>query len=250
MTTAPLIQRLFCKPAHGQPLLDASAGLCFERGHGIQGDVNADALSPRQVLVTRREDLDAFGLAPGELRENVVVSGLSDRLFVPGSCLRLGPEAAVRLTFHCEPCAQIAGRVALKAIVGRRGLLGVVVGSGWVQPGATLQGVPQAYAPVSDIPLQRFVAVLAQVPPGRVTTSLQILRAMGVQTSYARALPGYLRRVPADTPRHRLLDAQGRLFQAHVPKQAQLLAAEGVEVVAGAVSLAQFGWRPGPLYLT
>ncbi|MGV3526434.1 MAG: MOSC domain-containing protein [Candidatus Sericytochromatia bacterium] len=212
--------------------------------------MHADPWSPRQVLVTRFEDLQTFGLAPGELRENLVLGGLSEALFASGNCLQIGPEAALRLTFHCEPCAQIADRVSLKAIVKRRGMLAVVVHSGLVQVGDPVVVTPRAYAPVSDLPVQRCVQALRQVPAGRVATSVQILRVMGVQTSYARALPGYLRQAPPGTPLHRLVDVRGRLLEAHLPEQARLLAAEGVALTQGQVSLAHYGWQPSALYLS
>lgn len=249
MSPSARVETLFCKPAHGQPLLPAS-GLFVERGWGLRGDVNADPWSPRQLLITRLEDLRSFGLFPGELRENIVISGLPESLFASGTRLKIGSDASLRLTFHCEPCAQIAERVSLKAIVKRRGMLAVVVNSGPLRVGDAVVAEPEVYAPVSDLPLGRFAQALMQVPAGRVATSVQILRVMGVQTSYARALPGYLRKAPPDTPLHRLLDVRGCLLTAHLPDQARQLAAEGVQVSQGQVSLARFGWRPSALYLS
>jgi MOSC domain-containing protein YiiM len=107
--------------------------LQFLVGEGIDADAAKSAASPRQVLIVRKEDLDAFDLPLGYLKENLVVSGLSTTEFQPGKLILFESGASVHLAFHCEPCKAIAQRVPnLKAIVGRRGLLGVVVHSGRV----------------------------------------------------------------------------------------------------------------------
>src|SRR6266436_6594200 len=115
---------LFFKPGSAAPMEEPTDGrLHLEAGRGIVGDANANSLSPRQVLVTRYEDLRRFGISPGALRENIVVAGLDETLFAPGARLDIG-QVSVRLTFHCEPCKRISHLVgSLKEILYRRGIL-------------------------------------------------------------------------------------------------------------------------------
>ncbi|WP_164689673.1 MOSC domain-containing protein [Herpetosiphon llansteffanensis] len=132
------IQALFLKPAKGQALVDGSAlGMTMQQGYGIAGDCQGHPLSPRQVLLVRREDLDAFKLHPGDLRENIVLAGLAETEFVPGAVLHLGKSVQIRLSFHCEPCKRIAHVLGtpLKQIVGKRGILGTVVVGGALRCG-------------------------------------------------------------------------------------------------------------------
>src|SRR5258706_13685518 len=114
---------LFTKPRSSAAMVRPSdRRIELRAGYGIVGDINANCLSPRQVLVTRTEDLHHFGIEPGDLRENIVAAGIDAAGFVPGSRLDIG-GVAIRLTFHCEPCKRIAHLVpSLKDILSRRGL--------------------------------------------------------------------------------------------------------------------------------
>ncbi|WP_265271172.1 MOSC domain-containing protein [Nostoc sp. KVJ3] len=81
----------------------------------------------RQVLIVMDEDILNLSIQPGDLRENIVVTGIGFDNFIPGSLLTFESGAAIRLTFHCEPCKRIAHLVeSLKSIQGKRGILGVV----------------------------------------------------------------------------------------------------------------------------
>ncbi|MBD2451266.1 MOSC domain-containing protein [Nostoc sp. FACHB-152] len=103
------------------------------KGHGIEGDINANPISPRQVLVVRDEDISDLGIPPGELRENILISGIQPENFTPGSLVSFDSGAAIRLTFHCEPCKRIAHLVdSLKILQAKRGILGVVINSGTI----------------------------------------------------------------------------------------------------------------------
>jgi len=227
-------------------------------GYGIVGDANANLLSPRQVLVTRNEDLHQFGIELGDLRENIVVDGIDPERFVPGTCLEIG-GVAIRLTFRCEPCKRIAHLVpSLKVILNRRGLLGVVLSSGFIDMGndATLgQGV---YPALPERPYDRFCEFIAHVPAGRVVSYKQVTAGMGVATSYMRAIPHYVSRCGSNAV-HRVVDSEGGLIESYVPDQFARLRAEGVEVGAevdmfGAssrryVDLDRYGWNDVSLYL-
>lgn len=254
--SAARIDRLYRKSDPQAPR-EACDSCALRRGFGIVGDVHAHAMNPRQVLVTRREDLDAFGLAPGQLLENIVIAGSAEADFVPGARLRLGETAALRLTMHCEPCARIESVVSQKAIYGKRGLLAVVIADGPIRIGDAVAIDPGAYAALSEVPYERFLALLAQVPPGRVLDYRHLLLALGLTRGYLRALPRYFARARAEAPQlplHRLVDSKGQLIPQYVPDQAAVLRAEGVAITRGGdapgVDLARFGWTDAVLFLT
>src|SRR5713101_7926357 len=121
------ITHLFFKPCHGVPMVPGSP-MELKAGHGIKGDVNAQAMSPRQILLVRQEDLDEFAIAPGALRENVVIAGLTSEVFSSGALLTIEHTVKIRATFLCEACKRIAHVVpSLKSIADKRGLLGVIL---------------------------------------------------------------------------------------------------------------------------
>lgn len=242
----PRVGALFYKP-DAQAAWIAVSALELLRGQGIAGDVHARRMSPRQLLITRREDLDAFGLRAGQLFENIVLDGTAAADFVPGARLRLG-TAALRLTMHCEPCGRIAAVVSPRAILGRRGLLGVVTAGGRVALGTEAQLEPGVYAPLPEGVYPRFLALLAQVPAGQVIDYRSLLLALGVTRGYLRAIPAYLQRARREGgwPLHRLVDSRGGLIPRLGPEQAQLLAAEGVPLgEGGRVELETYAWTDG-----
>src|SRR4030095_7171414 len=90
----------------------------------------------RQVLWMSEENCDAFGLAPGEVRENIVTRGLDLQALPPGTRLEIG-RAALEITKDWEPCAFIDSlRPGLRAkMIRRRGMLARVVRSGEIRVG-------------------------------------------------------------------------------------------------------------------
>jgi hypothetical protein len=152
------------KLKNGEPNCSVDA-LQFLEGEGIETDISRSNRSPRQVLIVRKEDLDAFGLPVGYLKENLVVSGLSAEDFQPGRLLVFEGESRVHLAFHCEPCKAIAQRVPnLKSIVGRRGLLGVVVESGRIVAGAQCKSARSELSAMSSIARERVSQVVLTFP--------------------------------------------------------------------------------------
>ncbi len=204
--------------------------LSFVAGLGIDGDRNQHPLSPRQVLVTRLEDLDRFGIQCGDLRENVVVTGILADEFVPGSQLRLGCDVRLRLTFLCEPCKRISHLgVPLHDFIGQRGILATVVSGGSVREGDGVVADRDAFLPLPDFPYQRFVRLLGLIPRGRVISYREATIGTGVAESYMRAIPGYIRKANPMLPLHRIVDTDGNLIP-YVAGQAEKLEAEGIYV--------------------
>lgn len=225
------ILHLFIKHKHNVAMKKVEE-LNLKVGHGIEGDVNANLISPRQVLVVRYEDGVDFAIPPGELRENIVVAGIKPENFTPGSAITFDSGAAIRLTFHCEPCKRISHLVnSLKHIQGKRGILGVIIKSGSVCIGNNVQIQTDKFTALSEKSYERFLNFIVKVPQGKVVTYKKIIEAIGVDNSYLRAIPIYLKKISADDyPIHRILDSQGRLIK-YAPDQKNKLEAEGIEVL-------------------
>ena len=114
--------------------------------HGLRGDRHAGPTrvssktkqtvpNERQVTIVGQEALDDLGrelevtLEPGDLGENICVSGLGDLSDVqPGALLVTGRGVAFRVTGQNEPCSNLMEyhRLMVKASYRRRGLLAMV----------------------------------------------------------------------------------------------------------------------------
>jgi MOSC domain-containing protein YiiM/alkylated DNA nucleotide flippase Atl1 len=247
--------KLFCRISKGLPPIDMPQ-LMLKAGQGIEDDIHANPISPRQVLIVRQEDLSKGSVGhgpitdiqPGQFGENLVISGVSGSEFVPGAMLEFAGGAAIRLTFYCEPCKRIAGLVwSIKDIEQKRGILGVVVQDGVLKAGEDFKIQSGIFTALSEIPYQRFLDFLAQVPAGKVVTYSSVLVGIGVDRGYLRAIPGYLRKAAAvGYPAHRVLDSKGYLTP-HLDDQADQLLAEGIEVIKDAdkfwVSIDKYLWN-------
>lgn len=225
------ILHLFIKKQHGIAMKEVEA-LNLKIGYGIEGDINANSISPRQVLVIRYEDIVDLAIPPGELRENIVLKGIKTQNFTPGSRLIFDSGAAIRLTFHCEPCKRIAHLVnSIKNIQYKRGILGVIINSGTIKIRDHVQIQTGYFPPLPENPYERFLNFLVKVPSGKIVTYKQIITAIGVDNSYLRAIPTYLKKTSATHyPIHRILDSQGYLIK-YIANQKYQLESEGVEVL-------------------
>jgi MOSC domain-containing protein YiiM len=98
------------------------------------------------------ENCEAFGLTPGQVRENVVTRGIDVQALPPGTRLRIG-DAVLETTEDCAPCRFIdAIRPGLRReMAGRRGMLARVVTSGTLRVGDAVSVLP-AGAPDSPTP--------------------------------------------------------------------------------------------------
>ena len=113
----------------------------FITGQGMEGDrhLRSDGRrSNRQVLIMDSETLSHFDLLPGQVRENVTVSGLDFSSISAGDKVSLGGDVILEITGDCEPCARMDElRPGLKdEIDGKRGLLAFVEKGGVVSVGA------------------------------------------------------------------------------------------------------------------
>lgn len=104
---------------------------------GLEGDKHASAASKRQVLIADKEALDAVGVTPGTIKENITVEGLDAMRLPSGSRIRLGESAVIELTSICEPCFRMDEiREGLRhELEGRRGMLATVITGGPISVG-------------------------------------------------------------------------------------------------------------------
>ncbi|MBD2440952.1 MGMT family protein [Nostoc sp. FACHB-110] len=225
------ILNLFVKQQHRAAMKEVKE-FSLIKGHGIEEDINANPISPRQILVVRYEDISELGIPPGELRENIVIAGIQPENFAPGSLISFDNGAAIRLTFHCEPCKRIVHLVgSLKILQAKRGILGVVINSGKINVRNNVHIETDKFPALSESPYERFLDFILKVPAGKVVTYQQIIQGIGVDNSYLRAIPIYLKKTSADDyPIHRILDSKGYLIK-YVDNQLHKLESEGIKIL-------------------
>lgn len=255
LSLAGKIEGLYVKTKHGEPtieLLSDDAMIC-EDGFGIRGDVHANRLSPRQVLITITSELEHLSISPGALRENIVISSSHPESFRPGSAIVTGSGVEIRLTMYCEPCKRIAHvEENLAKLINRRGVLGSFEKGGEIRQGDTLKLIPDRYDPLPESAYQKFLDFILTVPTGRVVRYFDVTVGIGVAHSFIRAIPGYIKRSAGKPmPFHRIVNAQGNLLD-FIPGQATDLEAEGVILQSGfglfdegtrSVSLSKYLWQ-------
>lgn len=191
----------------------------MRRGLGIDGDCHASPVSPRQLLIVSTGAYDYCNLPPRSLRENILVRAAHLRL-CSGSLLRLGSEAAVRITFECEPCGRLNKfRPKLsKDIVGNRGYLARVVRSGLVKPGDQVQVETDVFSPFSDNWRDRVISVVHKLPADCVVSYSQLAELAGVPKVFCRVFPRLLRS-HGDLPWQRVVPSNQLKMSPNIPGQ-------------------------------
>jgi len=183
-----LVTNLFVKRAHGENL-EPVANFEFDEN----GIVNGVACSPlRQVLVTSRPVTVKCRLNAGDLRENIVVD--ADELYeLPsGTVVAIG-SARIRLTFHCEPCKALRKVIEPARIVHKRGVLGCFLNSGTVSIGDNFSVTEQE---CEAIPYKTTDRIRWLLDNGDVSlASVDLVYALGLPSSYARAMPHILQKL-------------------------------------------------------
>lgn len=165
-------------------------------GLGLEGDMHADTLSPRQLLLAGAPAYRRHGLQPGTLRENILLD-VDTAGLASGTLLQMGTSAIVRLTFHCEACGYLDARQpGLARTIGReRGVLARVLRGGAVREGDSVMRLDATEPPWPDDWRDRVAQILAQVPEGMVLEYRQLARLAGIQAVYCRALPALARKL-------------------------------------------------------
>jgi hypothetical protein len=179
------VTNLYIKRKHGAALEDVTT-FAFDKD-GIGAGI---ACAPfRQVLIASRPILVDCGLKPGDLRENVLLDddGLYD--LPSGTVIKIG-QALIRLTFHCEPCKKILKLIAFDRIEHRRGVFGCFLNAGTISLGDKLVVTEQKFEPIPYAVKERIQWFLSK--GDAPSAAGQLIEAIGLPSSYARAMPRLL----------------------------------------------------------
>jgi MOSC domain-containing protein YiiM len=130
---------LFISPERGSGRSEARERVRAVEGQGFEGCAHANP-PLREVLFASQEHLDAVGVVPGAIRENVTVEGADVQKWEIGQRVRVG-NALLEITMVCDPCQRMDQlREGLRAeIDGRRGMLAHVVESGDIALGDPIE---------------------------------------------------------------------------------------------------------------
>ena len=136
--TARIVSLQLCV-GHEQPMKSVDSANVIT-GFGIEGDRHAATEGPRrfrQILLIDEETLEGFGLAHGQIRENVTISGFDLSGMQRGQKVTLGDEVVLEITGDCDPCQFIDDiREGMRAeMEGKRGMLAFVTNGGTIKKG-------------------------------------------------------------------------------------------------------------------
>jgi MOSC domain-containing protein YiiM len=103
---------------------------------GLDGCAHARPGGSRQVLFASVEHLQAVGVEPGAIRENLTIEGDDVERWLLGQRVAVG-EAEFEITMVCDPCERMDQlRPGLRQeLQGRRGMLARVVKGGEIARG-------------------------------------------------------------------------------------------------------------------
>jgi MOSC domain-containing protein YiiM len=126
---------LFVSPERGSGRSEARERVRAIESRGLEGCAHANP-PRREVLLASKEHLDAVGVEPGAIRENITVEGVDVQQWPLGQRVRVG-DALLEITMVCDPCQRMDQlRPGLRAeIDGRRGMLAHVVEGGEIALG-------------------------------------------------------------------------------------------------------------------
>ena len=188
-------------------------------GQGIDGDCHANPVSPRQLLIVSTGAYEYCNVPPLSLRENILVNA-NDLKLSSGSLLRIGPTAAVRITFECEPCGRLNRfRPGLsKDVRSKRGYLGRVIRSGVVKPGYRIKVEDDVFEAFSDDWRDRLISVIHKLPTDCIVSYSQLAELAGVPKVFCRAFPGIIRK-QQNLPWQRVLPSSQLTRLANLPRQ-------------------------------
>lgn len=241
------VKNLFIKSVKKQPL-EARNSLRLRSAYGIEGDMNAHGASPRQILVVRTEDIEPLDIKAGQLRENIVVEGLSLDQFQPGTCLHIG-ATKIRLTYQCEPCHTVQHLVDdLKQLDDKRGILGVIISGGEVKVGDEVKAETKAYPVIKEDHFELFKYFVTHIPEGKVVTYQDAIKGMGGYSAFLKKIPDYVEKLGSDYPVHRIVNNEGELAD-YIDNQANRLREEGVSVENGKAQIADYHWAAPALFM-
>jgi MOSC domain-containing protein YiiM len=130
---------LFVSPGRGSGRSEPRERVLAIESQGLEGCAHANP-SRREVLLASKEHLDALGVEPGAIRENVTVEGADVHSWPLGQRVKVG-AAVLEITMVCDPCHRMDElRAGLRAeIDGKRGMLAHVVEGGEIALGDAVE---------------------------------------------------------------------------------------------------------------
>ena len=161
-----------------------------QAGRGLEHDLHADPVSPRQLLLAGAPVYTELALPALALRENLLLAADTAQL-ASGTVLRIGDAVLLRLMFQCEACGSLdRHRPGLsRAVGGRRGVLARVLAGGSIREGDRVLDLGPRLPAWPEDWRERVRLVLDALPPGRVLAYAQLAHLAGVAASYCRAFP-------------------------------------------------------------
>lgn len=141
------VSQLFLATAPRRPMREVGSAMAVA-DCGLEGCRHARPGRRRQVLLVDGETLESFGLAPGQIKENITTRGLRVNDLAKGQRLEIG-QAVLEVGGPCEPCERMDEiRMGLKQeLYGQRGILCRVITGGQIQRGDTIQVAAAVAAP-------------------------------------------------------------------------------------------------------
>jgi MOSC domain-containing protein YiiM len=144
------VAQLFLATAPRHPMREVESALAIA-DCGLEGCRHARPGRRRQVLLMESETLESFGLAPGQIKENITTRGLRVNDLRKDQRVQIG-QAVFEVTGPCDPCERMDEiRMGLqKELYGQRGILCRVIEGGRIQRGDSIQvaaSAPRRAAP-------------------------------------------------------------------------------------------------------
>lgn len=123
-------------PGHRKPMRPVESVQAVEK-LGLKDDMHALPDSSRQVLLIEQETLNALGLKPGEVKENITTEGIALMPLRHKQRIQIGEEVILEITKACSPCSRMneIREGLITEITGRRGMLARVLRGGIVKKG-------------------------------------------------------------------------------------------------------------------
>jgi len=135
---------LFVSPGRGSGRSEPRERVRAIEGQGFEGCAHARP-PRREVLFVSKEHLDALGVEPGAIRENVIVEGADVQSWPVGQRVQVG-DALLEITMVCDPCHRMDElKPGLRALLDdKRGMLAHVVEGGEVALNDAIELVDRA----------------------------------------------------------------------------------------------------------
>ena len=129
-------------PGYRKPMQPVDEAQAIENT-GLRGDKHALPDSSRQVLLLERETLDALGLSPGQVKENLTTEGILLMRLRTKDRIQIGDEVILEITKPCSPCGRMdeIRPGLLRELAGRRGMLARVIRGGSIVRGDNIRQI-------------------------------------------------------------------------------------------------------------